>query len=92
MKQYLSLTKAPANLHVPYASSYLEGEPDRLWAAEHDRLKALNPAVLWAQFDALLNRNFATIAPVTAYYREYEHLHQVSNVADYVAQMKTLCS
>ena len=55
-------------------------------------MKALNPAVSCAQFDAFLNRNIAKIAPVTAYYREYEHLYQVSTIADYVARMKTLCS
>ena len=38
MKQCLLLTQIPASQHLGFAATYLEGQPDRLWAAEKDTL------------------------------------------------------
>ena len=57
------MTQNPANQHFDLAATYLESQPDRLWAAEKDTLAlAKAPAVFnWSDFQAFLQNNFTSL-------------------------------
>ena len=94
MKQYLCLTQIPANQHLEYAATYLEGQPDRLWSSERETLVLAKApdALTWSDFEAFLQSNFGKLAPMTDYFKEYENLKQESTVIDYVSRLKTCVS
>ena len=93
MHYYLKLCNLAECDYVDYASTYLEGQADKLWAAESDKFKILNNGpVTWDQYCLTLRTNYGQIAPMTTYYREYENLSQTGTVVEYVARMKTVVS
>lgn len=36
VKQYLKICKVPPSQHIDLAATYLEGQPDKLWATESE--------------------------------------------------------
>lgn len=88
LKQYLRLSKVSISEWVEYASTFLDGHPDKLWHSEYANLQQTMNPVPWEKFENFMHTTFGTIAPLSEAYKEYEHCKQTGTVAEFASRLR----
>ena len=88
LQQYLKLSRVPLHEWFEYASTFLEGQPDKLWHSEYAIMQQTMNLVPWDKFESFMLSTFGTIAPLSEAYKEYEQCKQTTTVAEFVSRLR----
>ena len=88
LQQHLKLSRVPSHEWVEYASTFLEGQPDKLWHSKYAIMQQTMNPVPWVKFESFMLSTFGTIAPLCEAYKEYEQCKQTSTVAEFVSRLR----